>query len=77
LFSHTITNFFITNYSAQVIETETVSAAKLAGKVKGVVNDKALGELTVEAETNGQLSTKAKLTELAKDVVVNLEYLFV
>jgi len=60
--------------SGVVIETETVSAAKLAGKVKGVVNDKALGELTVEAETNGQLSTKAKLTELAKDVVVNLEH---
>jgi len=63
-----------TTDSGVKLETTTTSGNTLGGKVKGVVKDKAVGELSFEGSSDGQFTNKAKLTKLADNLVANVEH---
>lgn len=64
-----------TTASGVAIETSNgFGGEALSAKVKGTVKDKAVGKLTFEGNTAGQFSSKAELTKLADNFVVNLEH---
>lgn len=63
-----------TTASGVKIETTTTSGKSLAGKVKGTVKDKAVGELSFEGDSSGQFKNKAKLTKLADNLVATVEH---
>ncbi len=63
-----------TTTSGVALETNVTSGANLAVTIKSVTKDKNVGELSVEGGTDGQFTSKAKLTKLAANTVQTIEY---